>query len=209
VSKRYTFKEPVFVKSAYRTNQYPVLTNEKGHVLPEIAVVGRSNVGKSTLLNHLFQVKHMVKVSATPGKTQLINFFILGKEMGFVDLPGYGFAKVPEKLRIQWGNVVQAYLKNREELKLILFLLDARRIPNDDDISFFEWARYNDRRLILVLTKVDKLSKNELATQTKLIFNALGEQVPFVHYSAPKNIGRNQLIQLVCTELEEESGTVE
>ncbi|HEY4831767.1 MAG TPA: ribosome biogenesis GTP-binding protein YihA/YsxC, partial [Waddliaceae bacterium] len=114
------FRKAKFVKTALLPKDYPNLKTPSGDNIPEIAVAGRSNVGKSSLLNHLFQCKGLVKTSSSPGKTQALNFFAVDEMLAFVDLPGYGFANVPEKVRKQWGPMIQTYLENRPTLKLIL-----------------------------------------------------------------------------------------
>jgi GTP-binding protein len=192
------FINPKFIKTAVWPKDYPKLATQSGTPLTEIAVVGRSNVGKSALLNHLFARKKMVKTSSTPGKTQALNFFTLNDEMAFVDLPGYGYAKVPEKIKKQWGPMAKSYLENRPTLKLLLFLLDIRRIPNKEDLCFLEWAEYYEIPLILVLTKTDKVKQNEKRANTQKIIKKLDNpEIPFVHYSATKNIGRSQLISKI------------
>jgi len=163
--------------------------------LPEIAVVGRSNVGKSTLLNHLFKAKNLVKTSSTPGKTQAVNFFNLNDELIFADLPGYGYAKVPHHERKKWGALIESYLSQRPNL--ILFLLDIRRTPNDYDLQMHEWIKASGIPAVLVLTKVDKVKRSERARQTKNILISLN-YLPYVHYSPVKNEGRNQLIHQIC-----------
>lgn len=187
-------ENPKFIKTAVQEKDYPVLRNDHGDLLPEIAVSGRSNVGKSSLLNHLFG-KNIVKTSATPGKTQHINFFTVNDNICFVDLPGYGFAQVPPEVRKKWGPMVQTYLEKREQLKMMFLLFDIRRIPNDEDKLMLEWARYHQVPAVLVLTKVDKVSANEKRAQTQKILNAFDdESLAYLHYSATKNIGRKELI---------------
>jgi len=195
---KYLFKNAEFVKTAIQPEDYPPHRNSRGESLPEIAVVGRSNVGKSTLLNHLFQSKGLVKTSSTPGKTQTINFFLLNKQLSFVDLPGYGYAQVAASVKKNWGEMIENYLNSRENLKLILFLVDIRRTPNEEDLMMMDWIVERQKQTILVLTKVDKVTKNERDRQTACIRKPFsGLFLPFVHYSAPKNEGRNQLIQMV------------
>jgi GTP-binding protein len=178
--------------------EWPLLKDDRGHVLPEIAVAGRSNVGKSSLMNHLFRAKKLARVSSTPGKTQLLNFFVMNKLISIVDLPGYGFADVPLKVRKQWGPMMQEYLSKRDELKLLLFLFDIRRLPNDDDLQFMQWIAYAKKTVILVLTKVDKVSRNELIQQTQKIISAFEiPNLPHIHYSVPKNVGREGLIRMI------------
>ena len=184
------FQNPRFLTTAVKPEHFPNFG-----ALPEIAVVGRSNVGKSTLLNHLFKAKNLVKTSSTPGKTQAVNFFNLNDEMIFADLPGYGYAKVPQNERKKWGELIESYL--RERPSLILFLLDIRRKPNADDEQMFTWIAASAIPTILVLTKVDKVKRSERARQTKIILDRFNH-TPHVHYSAVKNEGRNQLIRQIC-----------
>jgi len=201
---KWLFKDPKFIKTAIKPKDYPVLKNERGQILPEVAVAGRSNVGKSTLLNHLFAVKGLVKTSSTPGKTQAINFFTLNDALGFVDLPGYGFANVPPEVRKEWGPMVQNYLEQRQTLQLILLVFDIRRLPNEDDMQFIQWVVHSGHSLILILNKVDKVKTNELKTQTKKILDAFNiENLQYVHYSAPDNVGRPKLCSMICEALTE------
>lgn len=189
---------------------YPILKDDQGHFLPEIAIAGRSNVGKSSLLNHLFQSKGLVKTSSIPGKTQAINFFIIDDQLTFVDLPGYGYAQVPLATRKHWGPMVERYLKEREQLKLILFLFDIRRLPNEDDQKFLEWVIHYQKAMILVFTKVDKVSTNEKKANSEKILAKLGaENLHHVFYSATKNIGRKELQGMILDALETEKEEIE
>lgn len=205
---KYIFKNARFVKSVGSGKNYPTLKLDSGKEMPEIAVAGRSNVGKSSLLNHLFQSKDLVKTSSVPGKTQLLNFFTLNEALAFVDLPGYGYAKVPLEVRKQWGPMIQAYLEKREALKLILFLFDIRRVPNDEDRQFLEWMAAADKGVILVLTKIDKVGTSEKHTNTRKILEGFNsENLHYVHYSATKNIGRKELIAIINDALEDETSS--
>ncbi len=202
----YTYKiytDPVFVTSAIDIKGYPILRSSSGKILPEVAVAGRSNVGKSSLLNHLFQRKDLVKTSSQPGKTQLLNFFTLGNEIGFVDLPGYGYAQVSPEVRKKWGPMIQKYLSSRKELKLILFLFDIRRMPNEEDMMFIEWVARRQLSMILVLTKVDKVTLNEKNLYTKKILSAFNSDLQYTHYSVTKNMGRKELIAMMNEALNE------
>ncbi len=194
-----TFARAYFVKSAVHTDHYPTLKDPRGRLLPEIAVAGRSNVGKSSLLNHLFASKGLAKTSSTPGKTQLLNFFCLDDSLVFTDLPGYGYAKVPVKVREEWGPMVQSYLDTRPSLELILFLFDIRRLPNEEDVQFIEWVAAADKKLVLVLTKVDKVSSGERASNIRKILHAFptGAIAATVAYSSTKNVGRRELIAVI------------
>lgn len=193
----YEFKKAKFITTAMKPADYPVLRNLHGDIMPEVAVAGRSNVGKSSLLNNLFQSPKLVKTSSTPGKTQAINFFTVNHSLAFVDLPGYGYAEVPLSVKKSWGPMVQAYLDNREELKLILFLMDIRRIPNDDDKLFVKWVMDRQMAMILVLTKVDKVKQSEKVANTKAILDGLNLEMHHVHYSVQKTVGRDKLILLI------------
>lgn len=187
-----------FVKTAMLPKDYPVIRNAKGQILSEVAVAGRSNVGKSSLLNHLFQTKHLVKTSSTPGKTQALNFFVFEDRLSFADLPGYGYAKVSQSVRLKWGPMVQTYLEKRETLKLVLFLIDIRRIPNEDDLQFLDWIVHSQKGMILVLTKVDKVNREERKTNTAKILEAFGaSNLHHIYYSATKNQGRKELLGMI------------
>jgi GTP-binding protein len=195
-----------FIKTAILPKDYPIIRNAKGQVLPEVAVAGRSNVGKSSLLNHLFHTKHLVKTSSTPGKTQALNFFSFEDHLSFADLPGYGYAQVPQSVKKQWGPMVQSYLEKRETLKLVLFLMDIRRIPNEDDLLFLDWIVHHQKSMILVLTKVDKVNRNERKLNTLKIIEALGaSNIHYVYYSVTKNQGRRELLAMIEDAVAEES----
>lgn len=201
----YAFNKARFIKTAIWPKDYPTLKDDRGFQLPEIAVAGRSNVGKSSLLNHLFQSKGLVKTSSVPGKTQAINFFVVDDRLSFVDLPGYGYAQVPQGTRKQWGPMVESYLKEREPLKLILFLFDIRRLPNEDDRRFLEWVIHYQKAMILVFTKIDKVSANEKKANADKILHALGaENIHSVFYSATKNVGRKELQNMLIDAIEDE-----
>lgn len=194
-----------FVKTAIFPKDYPVIRNINGQILPEIAVAGRSNVGKSSLLNHLFHTKNLVKTSSVPGKTQALNFFVFEEDLAFADLPGYGYAQVPQGIKKQWGPMVQTYLEKRETLKLILFLIDIRRVPNQDDLQFLDWVVQSEKSMILVITKVDKVKKDERKENTLKILEALGAaNIHHVSYSVEKNLGRKELLAMIHDALAEE-----
>lgn len=193
---RYPFKTVSFVKTALVPSHYPDMGRTAEGSMPEIAVIGRSNVGKSSLLNYLFARRGLVKTSATPGKTQALNFFLVDESLLITDLPGYGYAQVPLEVRLGWGKRIQTYLETREALKGFLFLLDIRREPNKDDRAFIEWAKHEGKPMIVALTKVDKLSASERKKQTAVILKAFGEEIPpYVQTSTTEKIGRDLLIK--------------
>ena len=176
-----------FLLSASTTRQFPAAT------LPEIAFAGRSNVGKSTLINSLLNRKKLVKTSATPGKTQLINFFKINDQFYFVDLPGYGYAKVPESVRRKWQNLVEAYLSERETLRNVVLIIDCRHNPTVQDRQLLEWLEYYQRPSLIVASKIDKLKRGQIQKQLKQIKQDLSlVKTPLVHSSLEK--GRREEI---------------
>ncbi len=181
-------KASEFVTSAVKPSQYP----EALH--PEVAFAGRSNVGKSSLINTLVNRKRLVKTSATPGRTQLINFFVVNDRLSLVDLPGYGYAKVPAAVTRTWGPMVETYLKGRETLKAVVLIMDIRRIPGVEEQNFIDWLALYHRTPILVLTKADKLSKSDQKKQRQAIGNALGvEDATLITFSAKTRLGKPEV----------------
>ncbi len=136
---------------------------------PEVAFAGRSNVGKSSLINALVRRKGLVKTSSTPGRTRLLNFFLVNDRLVLVDLPGYGYAKVPESVRATWGPMIEGYLTRRETLTGAVVILDLRRAPSEDDLALLEWLASIGRPVVVALTKADKLSGNERTRQLKAV----------------------------------------
>jgi len=186
-----------FVTSAAKPSQYPPAR------LPEVAFAGRSNVGKSSLINTLVNRKHLVKTSSTPGRTQLINFFNINHQMGFVDLPGYGYAKVPVSVKKKWGPMIETYLSGRETLKGVVVIMDIRRIPKQEELNLLGWLEHYSINGILVLTKTDKLSKNKQTQQHQLIARALNrEQGEFILFSAKSRRGRDNLWKAILSLVE-------
>lgn len=157
-----------FITSAVKREQWPKDGKRA------IAFAGRSNVGKSSLINRLVNRKNLVRVSNTPGRTQMLNFFLVNDAFYFVDLPGYGYAKAPIEVRKQWGPMIQDYLENAPNLMGVVQLLDARHMPTGDDENLLDWLIETEIPTILVMTKADKLSSNEAAKQRKLIREELG-----------------------------------
>lgn len=158
----------IFEKSAAKPEDYPAAA------LPEIAFAGRSNVGKSSLINTLVNRRNLVKTSATPGKTRLINFFPVNGAFCFVDLPGYGYARVPGKERMKWGPMIETYLGTRPTLKGVVLLQDIRRMPGLQEHQLLDYLAHLGLPVIFVLTKSDKLSRNKQIVQARLIRRELG-----------------------------------
>ena len=178
-----------FVTGAVSSKQYPK------EPFPEFAFVGRSNVGKSSLIRSLLNRKKLVRISSTPGKTREINFFRINEKLMFADLPGYGFARVTPALQKKWKQMIEEYLINREPLIAIVFIVDIRRKPTALDITLKEWLEDLGRNYILVITKSDKLSGTERNKQTKIIKSAfMGENaLVAVTYSSKNHLGRKEL----------------
>jgi GTP-binding protein len=182
-----------FIKSAVWPPQYPPAT------MPEIAFVGRSNVGKSSLMNTLVGRKQLAKTSQTPGRTQLINFFSVNKSIFFVDLPGYGFARVPRSVRKEWGDMIETYLRERQNLAMVVFILDIRRDPSDDDLSLLDWLENYRIPFTAILTKSDKLSNNQAIGRKRTIEKLLGAntQKETMLFSAKTQKGREDLWNII------------
>lgn len=153
--------------SAVSPKQYP--TDHR----PEFAFAGRSNVGKSSLINKLLNRKSLARVSGTPGKTTTINFYNIDDTIYLVDLPGYGYAQRSKEEKAKWGKMMETYLSTREELVQTILLVDSRHKPTNDDIMMADWIRYYNDRLIVVATKFDKLKKREQEPNLELIYNTL------------------------------------
>ncbi|BCG48956.1 GTP-binding protein EngB [Citrifermentans bremense] len=160
-------KQTEFIKSATKPSHYP-----EGS-LPEIAFAGRSNVGKSSLVNVLVNRKNLVRTSSTPGRTQLINFFQVNDDFMLVDLPGYGYAKVPLAVKKEWRPMMETYLSKRRNLRGVVLILDIRRTPTEEDQQMLAWLRAFSVPPIIVITKCDKVSKNERAKQSSVIMEKL------------------------------------
>ncbi len=181
-------KSAEFVKSAVKPSQYPPA------ILPEIAFAGRSNVGKSSLINTLVNRKHLVKISRTPGRTQLINFFNINAAFSFVDLPGYGYAKVPLAVKKKWGPMIETYLSARKTLQGVVFIMDIRRIPAQEELNFVEWLDQFGLPGILILTKMDKLSKTKQAKQRNSIAETLAvKKDDLILFSAKSRQGKDSV----------------
>ncbi len=191
-----------FMREITRVDQAPTPPR------PTICFAGRSNVGKSTLLNSLVKKKGLARTSSTPGRTQAIIYFDVDEKLHFVDLPGYGYAKAPEKVRLQWGPMVERFLKGAEDLRLVIVILDARRTPSPEDLQLVQWLEQADSPYIFALTKTDKLTKKKLAAQIEANRKALGLEGSdgLIPFSSQTGRGRNELISVILGTIEDGGG---
>ena len=187
-----------FVLSAGRARECP--PGER----VEIALSGRSNVGKSSLLNSLVGRKALAKVSGTPGKTQRLNYFLVNDRFHLVDLPGYGFAKAPESMRAQWRRMMQEYLRERRQLKAMIQLVDSRHEPSREDREMVQWLQDEAMPFVLVATKIDKLRAGQRQTALRAITRALElpASQPIVQHSSETGDGRSELLAWIGRTLE-------
>jgi GTP-binding protein len=185
-----------FIKSAYEEAHWTT-DNRR-----EISFLGRSNVGKSSLLNTLLSKKGLARTSNTPGRTQCINFFLVNEEFYFVDLPGYGYAKVPKTMRSDWGKMAEEYLAFRRPLLLSIQLVDARHEPSKLDLQLQSWLIYNNKNHIIVATKTDKLKPKKLVENLEVIRNAMSESNVFP-YSSETLAGKDELWREINRNLHE------
>lgn len=186
------------IKSATYIKSLSDLKHLPKDQLPEIAFAGRSNVGKSSALNRLVNVKKLAKISSTPGKTKLINFFLINKNLYFVDLPGYGYAKAPKSMRKSWGKLVEDYLKERENLVGTVLLIDSRRGPLEPDLQLSDWLDFYEKRKLIVLTKTDKLSRSALVKSVKETCQALDlNSDSLVIFSAKTGEGKDKILNWI------------
>lgn len=190
---RFDIKKVEFVKSAVRRDQFP------GEKLPQVAFVGRSNVGKSSLLNTLANRRQLAHVSSTPGRTQLVNFFRVNDAAFFVDLPGYGFARAPQSVKSGWEKMITGYLTDNPWLRVIVALFDARRERTAEDQAMLDWLAHYQIPFIAVLTKIDKLTHSERLQAVKKIRAELESRNPLaiIPFSAQTRQGRDDLLQVI------------
>lgn len=184
-----------FVTSAAQMGQYPESD------LPEVSFAGRSNVGKSSLINSMLNRKALVKVSSKPGKTRLINFFLVNEELMLVDLPGYGYAAVSQSEKQKWGKMIEDYLTTRDVLKSVVLLVDIRHKPTADDKLMYDFLKFYRGRVIVVATKLDKISRNTVKKNLDLIKNTLemDREDVLLPYSSETHQGREELWEVITS----------
>jgi len=189
---------PFKIKTATYIKSVADLKSLPQDQLPEIAFAGRSNVGKSSALNRLVNINNLAKISATPGKTRLINFFLINKNLYFVDLPGYGYAKASQSMRQSWGKLIEDYLKESKNLRGTVLLLDSRRGPLEPDLELIEWLDFYGINKLVVLTKTDKLSQSELIAVEKTTCEIMSlDSESFVLFSAKTGEGKNKILKWI------------
>lgn len=193
-----------FTTSAVRRSQYP---EEK---YPEFLLVGRSNVGKSSFINTLINRKNLARISSIPGKTQTLNFYLINDSFYLVDVPGYGFARVSKNLKNKFGLIIEDYLKERDNLKMVFMLVDFRHKPTNDDVMMYQYLKYYQIPVTIVATKCDKVSKNNYDKNTKLIRDTLKvvEEDSLILFSTVSKIGKQEVHDKIC-ELTEEGQNIE
>lgn len=182
-----------FIISAVGPDQYP------DDALPEIALAGRSNVGKSSLINKMINRKNLARTSSTPGKTQHMNYYLINEMMYFVDFPGYGYAKVSKTQRAVWGKMVEKYLSERDTLRLVLLIVDLRHSPTSNDKMMFDWLKHYDLPMCVVATKADKIPKSRWQKHIKNMKQELGV-LPgdnFIPFSSELGLGKEELWGLI------------
>jgi len=166
---------------------------------PEIAFAGKSNVGKSSLINALIMRKAFARTSSQPGKTQTINFYKVNDAFYYVDLPGYGYAKVSMTEREKWGKMIEKYLNTSKQLKAVLLLIDIRHEPSANDRNMYEWIQYNGYEPIIIATKLDKINRSQIQKHVKMVREGLGakKETTIIPFSAETMQGREELWQLI------------
>ena len=180
------------------TSKLPV--NDK----PEVAFAGKSNVGKSSLINVLMNRKSLARTSAQPGKTQTINYYNINDALYFVDLPGYGYAKVSESIKAKWGKMIEDYLHKSKQLKRVFLLIDIRHAPSENDRIMYDWIVKNGYVPVIVATKLDKINRSQVQKQLKLIKETLQvvEGTVLIPFSAQTRQGRNEIYEILDSILE-------
>jgi GTP-binding protein len=186
--------QPKFITSATKLEECPPAS------LPEVCFAGRSNVGKSSLINALLNKKNIARTSNVPGKTQQMNYYKVGDKFFMVDLPGYGYAKVPKKERERWGNNIRDYLLDRESLSLILHVVDVRHEPSQLDEDFFYWMAMNEKPFSVVLSKSDKISRNKVnqsKARVRRVLKEMNIEIPILPYSSDSREGIPEIKDLI------------
>ena len=196
----------MIVKSAELETVCGITSKLPSNELPEIAFAGKSNVGKSSLINGLLNRKSLARTSAQPGKTQTINFYNVNKELYFVDLPGYGYAKVSVEIRAKWGKMIERYLHGSSQLKKVFLLVDIRHAPSENDCMMYDWIVDNGYEPVIICTKLDKIKRSQVQKNLKIIREKLN-LVPgttMIPFSAQTKQGRDEIWNFIESTLEKD-----
>lgn len=196
----------MIVKSAELETVCGITSKLPDNDFPEIAFAGKSNVGKSSLINGLLNRKSLARTSAQPGKTQTINFYNVNKNLYFVDLPGYGYAKVSVEIRAKWGKMIERYLHGSPQLKKVFLLIDIRHVPSENDCMMYDWIVDNGYEPVIICTKLDKIKRSQVQKNLKLIREKL-DLVPgttMIPFSAQTKQGRDEIWNLIEETLAQE-----
>ena len=187
------------VKSADLETVCGITSKLPDNLLPEIAFAGKSNVGKSSLINGLLNRKSLARTSASPGKTQTINFYNINQTLYFVDLPGYGYAKVSQEIRNKWGKMIERYLHSSKQLKAVFLLIDIRHEPGENDKVMYDWIVQNGYEPIIIATKLDKIKRSQIAKNIKIIRDSLhvSKETKIIPFSAVSKQGKEELWDVI------------
>ena len=196
----------MIVKSAELETVCGITSKLPDNYLPEIAFAGKSNVGKSSLINGLLNRKSLARTSAQPGKTQTINFYNVNKNLYFVDLPGYGYAKVSVEIRAKWGKMIERYLHGSPQLKKVFLLIDIRHVPSENDCMMYDWIVDNGYEPVIICTKLDKIKRSQVQKNLKLIREKLNlvPGITMIPFSAQTKQGRDEIWNLIEETLAQE-----
>ncbi|MDO4976175.1 MAG: ribosome biogenesis GTP-binding protein YihA/YsxC [Eubacteriales bacterium] len=191
----------MIIKSAALETVCGITSKLPENQLPEVAFAGKSNVGKSSLINALMNRKSLARTSSQPGKTQTINFYNVNQEIYIVDLPGYGYAKVSKEVAAKWGPMIENYLHKSKQLRMVFLLIDLRHPPTNNDIQMYRWILSNGYSPVIVATKADKIKRSQLQKHLKILKESLKviEGVPIIPFSAVTKAGRDEIWELIET----------
>ena len=189
----------MIIKSAALETVCGITSTLPENLFTEIAFAGKSNVGKSSLINALMNRKSLARTSSQPGKTQTINFYNVNNEIYFVDLPGYGYAKVSEEIKAKWGKMIERYLKKSKQLKAVFLLIDIRHEPSANDKQMYSWILDNGFKPIIIATKSDKISRNQLQKHVKMVKDGLKVEkgTVVIPFSAQSKQGRDEIYEVI------------
>lgn len=195
----YRREKEMVIKSAELETVCGITSKLPDNELPEIAFAGKSNVGKSSLINGLLNRKSLARTSSSPGKTQTINFYNINKSLYFVDLPGYGYAKVSQEIRNKWGKMIERYLHKSNQLKLVFLLVDIRHDPGENDVTMYNWIVENGFEPVIIATKLDKIKRSQLLKNLKAIRVKLGMSTEdtIIPFSSVTKQGVDEIWELI------------